>query len=185
KVKQWQPLYGNAVTSKPIVPEPLAGASLELEGQKLELVGGQQGDSADNSYVWIPSLRAVVTGDIVYDGVFPWTAETTAAERQTWRATLDKLAALGADVVVPGHSNVGRRGPNPASSGRSGIEFTKGYLTAYEQMLASAKSAADLEARIKARYPDTALDAIVRIASEAAFPAKPLKKKTPSAKAKP
>jgi glyoxylase-like metal-dependent hydrolase (beta-lactamase superfamily II) len=189
KVKQWQPLYGNAVTSKPIVPEPLAGASLELDGQKLELVGGQQGDSADNSYVWIPSLRAVVTGDIVYDGVFPWTLETTAAERQTWRATLDKLAALGADVVVPGHSNVGRRGPNPASSERaqrrSGIEFTKEYLAAYEQMLASAKSAADLEARIKARYPDTALDAIVRIAAEAAFPAKPLKKKAPSAKAKP
>jgi glyoxylase-like metal-dependent hydrolase (beta-lactamase superfamily II) len=186
KVKQWEPLYKDAIPSNPIVPEPLAGGSLELEGQKLELVGGQQGDSADNSYVWIPSLHAVVTGDIAYDGVFPWTAETTAAERTTWRATLDKLASLNAEVVVPGHQNVGRRGPNPASAEQaSSIQFTKEYLTAYDEMLASAKSAADLEARIKARYPDTALDAIVRIAAEAAFPAKIPKKKALSGKAKP
>jgi hypothetical protein len=51
------------------------------------------------------------------------------------------------------------------------------YLAAWDEALASAKSAADLQARIKARYPDTALDSIVRIAAEAAFPPKPAKKR--------
>jgi glyoxylase-like metal-dependent hydrolase (beta-lactamase superfamily II) len=172
KVKQWAPLYQNAITSNPVVPQALASNTLEVDGIKLELVGGRQGDSADNSYVWIPSLRAVVAGDIVYDGVFPWTAETTPQERKAWSATLDELAARNPELVIAGHQKPDRA-QKPSS-----IEFTKGYLAAYDEALAAAKSAADLEARIKARYPDTALDAIVRIAAEAAFPAKGAKKKS-------
>src|SRR5437762_4727208 len=38
-----------------------SGNSITLEGQRLEIVGPVQGDDAENSYVWIPSLRAVVT----------------------------------------------------------------------------------------------------------------------------
>jgi glyoxylase-like metal-dependent hydrolase (beta-lactamase superfamily II) len=174
KVRQWEPLYRESITRKPIVPEPISGGAIDLEGQKLEIIGGQQGDSADNSYVWIPSLRTVVTGDLVYDGVFPWTAETTAEERKAWSATLDKLAGLGAEVVVPGHQKPDR------TYKASNIAFTKQYLTAYDEALASAKSSADLQARIKARYPDTALDAIVRIAADTAFPPKATKKKAPA-----
>jgi glyoxylase-like metal-dependent hydrolase (beta-lactamase superfamily II) len=174
KVKQWEPLYKESITTKPIVPEPLAGGSIDLEGQKLEIHGGQQGDSPDNAFVWIPSLRTVVTGDIAYDGVFPWTAETTPAERKAWAATLDKIKALGAELVVPGHQKPDR------TYKPSNLDFTKQYLAAYDEALASAKSAADLQARIKARYPDTALDAIVRIAAEAEFPAKSSKKKGPA-----
>jgi glyoxylase-like metal-dependent hydrolase (beta-lactamase superfamily II) len=174
KVRQWEPLYKESITQKPIVPEPIAGGAIDLEGHKLEIVGGLQGDSADNSYVWIPSLRTAVTGDIVYDGVFPWTAETTAEERRAWSATLDKLAALGAEVVVPGHQKPER------TYKASNIAFTKQYLTAYDEALASAKSSADLQARLKARYPDTALEAIVRIAADAAFPPKAAKKTAPA-----
>ena len=37
KLKQWGPLYGAALTTKPIVPEAIAGGSIDLEGQKLEI----------------------------------------------------------------------------------------------------------------------------------------------------
>ena len=180
KLEQWAPLYQNAITSKPVVPEALSGKTLELEGQKLELVGERQGDSVDNSYVWIPSLRTAVAGDIVYDGVFPWTAETTPQEREAWSKTLDELAARKPELVIPGHQKP-ERTQKPSS-----IAFTKGYLAAYDEALAVAKSAADLQARIKARFPDTALDAIVKIAAEAAFPPKGAKKMpAPGPKAKP
>jgi glyoxylase-like metal-dependent hydrolase (beta-lactamase superfamily II) len=171
KLEQWAPLYQSAITTKPVVPEALSGNTLELEGQKLELTGGRQGDSIDNSYVWIPSLKAVVAGDIVYDGVFPWTAETTPQEREAWSKTLDELAAKKPELVIPGHQKPDRT-QEPSS-----IAFTKGYLAAYDEALAAAKSAADLQARIKARYPDTALDVIVKIAAETAFPPKGAKKK--------
>jgi glyoxylase-like metal-dependent hydrolase (beta-lactamase superfamily II) len=163
KVKQWQPLYKDGITDHPLVPEALSGNSLELEGEKLEIVGGLQGDEAENSYVWIPSLGTVVTGDIVYDQVFPWTAETTPEARVAWQGTLDKLAALGAKAVVPGHHKPEQK-QDP-----SNLQFTQGYLKAYDTALASSKTPEELQTKIKAQYPEAALDVILKIGSEAAL----------------
>jgi glyoxylase-like metal-dependent hydrolase (beta-lactamase superfamily II) len=163
KVKQWKPLYKEAITDKPVIPQPLAGTTIELEGQKLEIVGGLQGDAADNSYVWIPTLSTVVAGDIVYDEVFPWTAETSPAERGTWSTTLDKLAALNAKAVVPGHQKAEQK-QDPAN-----LKFTQGYLKAYDEALASSKKPEELQSKVKAQYPNAALDIVLKIGSEASL----------------
>lgn len=169
KVKQWKPLYRDAITATPVVPEPLAGTSLELEGEKLEVVGGVQGDDSQNSYVWIPSLHAAVVGDIAYDDVFPWTAETNPEERKAWLSSIDKVAALSPTFVVPGHQKPEKK-QDPGT-----LLFTKDYLVAYDVALATSKKPADLQAKMKAKYPDAALDIILKIGSEAAFkkPEKP------------
>src|SRR3954470_6082837 len=88
KVKQWGPMYGDLVPARPVLPAPLQGGTLTLEGQTLEIHGGVQGDAEDNSYVWIPSIKTIVAGDIVYHGVHAWTRETTLAQRKAWRKTL-------------------------------------------------------------------------------------------------
>jgi glyoxylase-like metal-dependent hydrolase (beta-lactamase superfamily II) len=172
KVKQWQPLYKDAITAEPVIPEPLSGGSITLEGETLEIVGGQQGDAENNSYVWIPSLGALVTGDLVYDEVYPWTAETTVEARQAWTDSLEKLEALSPKLVVPGHQKPERK------QEASNIQFTRDYLKAYDEALASSKSAADLQAKVKKLYPDTALDVILKIGAEASLPPKGAKKKT-------
>jgi glyoxylase-like metal-dependent hydrolase (beta-lactamase superfamily II) len=164
-------LFHDAIPAKPLLPEPLIGDSLTVDGVKLEVVGAQQGDSANNSYVWIPSLRAVIAGDIVYDDVFPWTAETTPETRKAWAGTLDKLSALNPEIVVPGHQKADHK------QAVSNIAFTKSYLAAWDEALATSKKPADLQAKIKAKYPDAALDVIVKIGADAAF-AKPEKPKT-------
>ena len=105
KVKQWGPMFGANLATKPVIPEPLAGSSLTLEGHALEVHGPIQGDEAASSYVWIPSIKTVVTGDIAYQGIFPWTAETNAASRAAWSKTLDEVAALGASTVIAGHKD--------------------------------------------------------------------------------
>jgi hypothetical protein len=61
----------------------------------------------------------------------------------------------------------------------SSITFTKDYLKAFDEALATSKSATELQSKIKSKYPDTALDVIVKIGSEAAFQ----KPKAESAKA--
>jgi glyoxylase-like metal-dependent hydrolase (beta-lactamase superfamily II) len=169
KVKQWKPLYKEAITAKPFLPEPLNGTTLELEGEKLEVTGGVQGDESENSYVVIPSLHAVVTGDIVYDQVFPWTAETSAEQRKTWASALDKLSALNESVVVPGHQKPERQ-QNPDN-----LAFTKNYLLAFDEALRNSKKPAELQAKMKEKYPDVALDAILKLGAEAAFKKKPSK----------
>jgi glyoxylase-like metal-dependent hydrolase (beta-lactamase superfamily II) len=165
KVAQWKPLYGDSITSAPVLPTALAGNSITLEGEKLEIIGPVQGDDAVNSFVWIPSLKAVVAGDIVYSGVYVWTAETDTAARRQWAATLDRIAALHPAVVVPGHQQRAL-GTTPAS-----VAFTKEYLAAFDQALPSASTPEDLQAKVKARYPSLALDIVLKIGAEAAVPA--------------
>jgi len=165
KVAQWKPLYGDSITATPVIPTALAGNSITLEGEKLEIVGPVQGDDAVNSFVWVPSLKAVVAGDIVYSGVYVWTAETDTAARRRWVATLDRIAALHPTVVVPGHQQPALGTP-PAS-----VAFTKEYLAAFDQALASASTSEGLQTKMKARYPGLALDIILKIGADAALPA--------------
>ena len=169
KVKQWKPLYKETITAKPFLPDAMSSTTLELEGQKLDVTGGVQGDESGNSYVSIPSLHALVTGDIVYDQVFPWTAETTPEQRKTWEGALDHLGTLNASVIVPGHQKPERQ-QNPDD-----LAFTKNYLIAFDEAIATSKKPAELQAKMKAKYPDAALDVILKLGAEAAFKKAPKK----------
>jgi hypothetical protein len=51
------------------------------------------------------------------------------------------------------------------------VTFTKEYLAAFDQALASASTPEDLQTKMKARYPSLALDIILKIGAEAALPA--------------
>jgi glyoxylase-like metal-dependent hydrolase (beta-lactamase superfamily II) len=163
KVKQWGPMYGELVPQKPELPVALKGTTLALEGQTLEIKSAQ-GDSADNTYVWIPSIKTVVTGDIVYSGVHVWTAETTAESRKAWQKTLDDLTALGPTTVIAGHADP-KLPTTPAS-----IKATRDYLAAFDTAVASSKSADEVQQKMKAKYGALQLDIILTIGAGAAFP---------------
>jgi glyoxylase-like metal-dependent hydrolase (beta-lactamase superfamily II) len=165
KVKQWQPMFGDNLPGKPLIPAPLTGNTITLEGQTLEIHGPVQGDATTNSYVWIPSLKAAVVGDIVYQGVFPWTAETTPETRKAWLKTLDELTALGPTIVVAGHKDP------KLKDDVSGINATRAYLNDFDAAVAASKSAEELEAKMKAKYPKLQLDIVLHIGAGAAFPA--------------
>jgi glyoxylase-like metal-dependent hydrolase (beta-lactamase superfamily II) len=167
KVKQWQPMFGDNLPTKPVLPAALAGNTITLEGQPLEVHGPVQGDDAKSSYVWIPSVKAVVTGDIVFQGVYPWTAETNAESRAAWIKTLDELAALSPSIVVAGHKDP------KLKDDASGIAATKAYLKDFDAAAAASKSAEELEAKMKAKYPKLALDIVLHIGAGAQFPAAP------------
>jgi len=70
--KFWFPTYGNNIPGpEPVLPEELTTPQLTLEGETFPITGGVQGaDGPGNSFVWIPSLKAVVTGDVVFDHVY-------------------------------------------------------------------------------------------------------------------
>ena len=94
KLQLWGPRLGaNAPTDVP-VPEVLPGNTIMLEGQALE-IRGQDDSLAHRSYVWIPSLKAIVGGVNVFAGLHAWTADTqTAQERALWNRKLGAMAAL-------------------------------------------------------------------------------------------
>lgn len=165
KVKQWGPMYGAQVTSKPVVPAALPAKTIMLEGQAVEIRGPIQGDSGDNTYVWIPSTKTVIAGDVVYAGVHPWTAETTAESRRAWIKTLDEIAALAPTTVVAGHKDP------KAKDDLSGVKQTRDYLEAFDAAVASSKTAAEVQTKMKQKYGTLQLDVILQLGADAQFAA--------------
>jgi glyoxylase-like metal-dependent hydrolase (beta-lactamase superfamily II) len=163
KVDHWKPMYGANLTDAPVLPEALKGDALTLEGETLQITAAQQGDDAHNSFVWIPSAKAVVAGDILYNRVHVWTAETKAPARKAWLASLDKLEKLKPEIVIAGHKT-----PD-AKDDVSAIAFTRDYLKAFDAAQASSKTAAEMTEKVKAKYPDAALDIIAKLGCDAQF----------------
>ena len=162
KVKQWRPMYGALVPAQPALPTALPGKTIELEGQRLE-IRQSQGDSADNTFVWIPSTKTAITGDIVYNGVHVWTAETTAASGKAWIKTLDELAALGPTTVIAGHKDP------KAKDDAAAIRLTKDYLETFDAAVASSSSSAEVQQKVKAKYGTLQLDIILLLGADAQF----------------
>ncbi|MDB4982990.1 MAG: beta-lactamase domain protein [Myxococcales bacterium] len=165
KVKQWSPMFGDNLTAKPVIPTALTGNTITLEGQTLEIHGPVQGDAESGSYVWIPSIKALITGDNTYQGTFVWTAETNAESRKGWLKTLDEMQALKPEIVVAGHKDP------KLKDDASAIEATRAYLKDFDVVAASSKSAEELETKMKAKYPKLAMDIVLHIGAGAQFPA--------------
>ncbi len=167
KVKQWGGMFGDNLTAKPVIPSALTGNTITLEGQTLEIHGPVQGDAESGSYVWIPSIKALITGDNTYQGTFVWTAETNAESRKGWLKTLDEMQALKPEIVVAGHKDP------KLKDDASAIEATRAYLKDFDVVAAASKSAEELETKMKAKYPKLAMDIVLHIGAAAQFPAAP------------
>ena len=142
--KFWFAAYGNNIPGpEPVLPEELATPVLTLEGEEFPITGGVQGaDGPGNSFVYVPSLKAVITGDIVFDRVYFGVPRDAA--RQNWLKTIDQIAALKPAIVIPGHE-----GPGATRDMRS-IEFMKKYIADWDASVARSKTAAEMRANVLA-----------------------------------
>lgn len=149
KLKRWGPMLGENGPRHPVAVTPLAGNELTLEGQAIQVLGPMQGDHAHATAVYIPSLQALVCGDLCFNKIHLWLGEHTHAQYDLWLASLDKLAALKPRIVVAGHRLAGL--PDDASA----LDFTRRYLVAFKAAAASSKSSAELIDKIHKEFPDT------------------------------
>ena len=160
KLQVWGPRLGaNAPTDVP-VPEVIRGSSIMLEGQTLE-IRGLDDALPHRSYVWIPSLKAMVGGVNAFAGLHVWTADTqTAQERAAWSRKLDSMAALQPTTVVPGHMLPGQK------QDASQLAYTHSYLARFESELAKAPNAATLIEAMKSAYPTVGLMVALEIGAK-------------------
>lgn len=162
KVAYWSPILKDNAPKSIIVPQPLQGDTITLEGETLK-IEGLNGATPDRSYVWIPSIKAIAGGVVVFNGLHVWTADTQSAEsRKNWLATLDHIASLKPAIVVPGHFKVG------APLTPDSVAFTRDYLVRFEAETAKAANSAALIARMKELYPDAGLNAALETGSKVA-----------------
>ena len=87
------------------------GYALDLGGRTVRLRPTGRGHTKGDQVVEVPDTGVLFTGDLAETGqfaIFPWfPPHDTDVTGVGWLAVLDRLAATGPRVVVPGHGDLG------------------------------------------------------------------------------
>src|SRR5712671_5162596 len=152
KIDKWKQLLGSAATAHVVPVEPFDGDTIPFESSHIEVLKHIQGDTNENTMLWIPGQRIVVGGDVVFNNMHVYTAETDSQARRKWLDSLNTIRELKPSVVIPGHSKAGA--PLDASTA---VDFTKTYLLAFDEELSRAKHPDGLVRAMKRRFPSADL----------------------------
>jgi glyoxylase-like metal-dependent hydrolase (beta-lactamase superfamily II) len=152
KIDKWQKILGSAATSRVVAIEKFDGNFIEFENSKIEVLKDLQGDTDENTMLWIPGQRILIAGDVLFNNMHVYTAETDRQARGKWLNSLNKIRELKPSVVIPGHSKVGA--PLDASTA---VDFTENYLSAFDEELKEAKDPDSLINAMKQRFPSADL----------------------------
>jgi glyoxylase-like metal-dependent hydrolase (beta-lactamase superfamily II) len=148
KIEKWKTILGPGAPSHVVVIEQFAGNFITFESSQIEIFKDMQGDTDENTMLWIPGQRILIAGDVVFNNMHLYTAETDSKARKEWLNSLQKIRELNPSVVVPGHSKAGA--PLDASTA---VDFTENYLLAFEEELKKAKDLDSLINAMKGRFP--------------------------------
>jgi len=143
----WRPRFPGQIADELVAPDALEGDRFELEGHHLQIIEDGFTDTHNSTSIWVPSLGLLVAGDVVYNGIHAYLAETTSATRKEWVNALDRLALLKPDYVVSGHKK-----PNEFDHPED-IAVTRQYLLDFEKFNQETSSAADFYLKMFNKYP--------------------------------
>jgi glyoxylase-like metal-dependent hydrolase (beta-lactamase superfamily II) len=152
KIDKWKGLLGSDATSHVVAIGKYDDDSIRFENSKIEILKGLQGDTDANTMLWLPGQKTLIAGDVLFNDLHVYTAETDMAARKRWLDSLTKIRGLKPAAVIPGHSKVGA--PIDATSA---IDFTEKYLLIFEKELKKAKTPDDLVKAMKEQFPSADL----------------------------
>lgn len=160
KLEVWGERLGNNITSNVVLPQVLKGNAIELEGEKLEIIGLE--DFPNKTFVWIPSIKAVVGGINVFGTSFHlWMADAQSEEaRQQWISVLNKIEDLNPTIAIPAHAK------SETAFDISAVKHTKSYIQFYEEALKTNKTSESLITAMKAKYPSLTFDIGLQIGAK-------------------
>jgi glyoxylase-like metal-dependent hydrolase (beta-lactamase superfamily II) len=148
KIDKWKTILGSGSTSQVVAIEKFDGNFIKFESSQIEVLKNIQGDTDENTMLWIPEQRILIAGDVVVNDMHVYTAETDSKARGKWLNSINKIRELKPSVVIPGHSKVGV--PLDASTA---VDFTENYLLVFEEELKKAKDPDRLLHTLKERFP--------------------------------
>ncbi len=128
--------------------------TLMLGKLQVEIMQLGRGHTKGDTVVWLPQEKILFSGDLVEFDATPYTGDAYLTD---WPATLDAVAALGPQKLVPGR---GAALQTPAQV-KAGLDGTRTFVTAmYESVKRGAGAGRDLRSVYKETYD--ALKAQVR-----------------------
>jgi glyoxylase-like metal-dependent hydrolase (beta-lactamase superfamily II) len=114
-----------------LVPADLwieAPTPLTIGGVRFELRPAGPAHTPEDLIIWVPSLRVLIAGDLVFRGRIPFVGQADSAR---WIEALDALLAYETALILPGHGPVSERA-------RADLQMTRDYLVFLRQSMGEA-----------------------------------------------
>ena len=152
KIDKWKGILGSGATSRVVPISKYDENFIQFDNARIEIIKSIQGDTDQNSMLWLPWQKTLIAGDVVFNDMHVYTAETNVSARARWLNSLKRIRDLNPAVVIPGHSKNGA--PLDATSA---VTFTERYLLVFEQELKKADDADGLIKAMKEQFPSADL----------------------------
>ena len=132
----WDKVFPGQLPRGEVDVEVVDGHGFELQGVALVPVDVGHTDTDATTMLHVPQIGLVVAGDVVYNGVHLYLAESGGIGGiNDWLAALDVAEALRPAAVIAGHKKPG------AFDNPSQIQATRQYLTDARHLLESSERA--------------------------------------------
>ena len=120
--------------------------TLWLGKLQVEIMQLGRGHTKGDTVVWLPAEKILFSGDLVEYGATPYTGDAYLTD---WPATLDAIAALQPQKLVPGRG-ASLKTPDEV---KSGLDGTRAFVTAmFESVKRGAAAGRDLRTVYKETY---------------------------------
>jgi glyoxylase-like metal-dependent hydrolase (beta-lactamase superfamily II) len=145
----WDKVY-TGIPDSPVTAVTVPDNRFTLEGHELAIVEVGSTDSDDTTVLHVPDLDLVVAGDVIYNGVHMYLAQSVVVGGfGPWREAISTVEALRPRHIVSGHQNA-----SLDDDASRQIAETRQYLDDAEELLETAGTAVDFFNAKLERYPD-------------------------------
>ena len=131
-----------------VAAKPVPAGGFTVDGDPVLAVETGHSDTDDTTVLHVPSIGLVAAGDVVYNNVHQYLAETPDGGLAGWHRALDVVESLHPANVVAGHKD-GTRDDAPAA-----IAQTREYLDDADRLLAAGPTREEFFFRMLERYPE-------------------------------
>ncbi|HEY1571977.1 MAG TPA: MBL fold metallo-hydrolase [Pseudonocardiaceae bacterium] len=142
----WDSILPDQIGDTPVLAEPVSG-ELTVDGHPVLPIEMGHSDTDASTVLHVPSLDLVVAGDVIYNHVHQYLAESGDGGLDQWLAAVDRIAALHPKAVVAGHKDPAR------DDDPSIVGDTRRYLETAAEVLAGQPGRREYFDRMVAAFP--------------------------------
>ncbi|WP_248759227.1 MBL fold metallo-hydrolase [Pseudarthrobacter sp. SSS035] len=160
----WDAMWPGQIPPSPVTAVTVPGNRITLEGHDLNIVEVGHADSDDSAVLHVPDLDLVVAGDVIYNGVHMYLAESADGNLGHWREAIDIVAALEPHRIVASHQN-----KNLDDNAARLIAETRRYLDDAEAALATHDTPVEFFHAMLKQYPEHLGPTVLWVSSRALY----------------
>jgi glyoxylase-like metal-dependent hydrolase (beta-lactamase superfamily II) len=144
----WSARFPGQIPDRLVIADELEGNVIDLEGHDLVVVEVGHTDTDYTTCLHAPSVGLVVAGDVAYNDVHLYLAESDEQTRREWISALDTIESLNPRAVIAGHKRPGK------DDSPKILEETRQYIRDFNRVAEMTTTARELYDKMLGLYPD-------------------------------